>query len=224
MSFLRISVICLKNIFEELCDFYNVKKERISEDNTKRADWKLVFDNFVFLIEQKSSIYSLNLKQQTPDIDRFEQDIKNKLLKGIKQLDTTADELNLKSSIKILLYYDDFFDPNILTEALNDADCKISDDNFFIANIIEMEMLLELSSCDKKLFEGVVEEMIKIKKSEHTKNLSLLKIMIDIGWRKHSYMRNSKFFKYEQLLENTKRNFKMNKLKNERRNSKLLSY
>lgn len=48
--------------------------------------------------------------------------------------------------------------------------------------------------------------------------------MVDKGWRKHSYMRNSKFFKYEQLLENTKRNFKMNKLKNERRNSKLLSY
>ena len=183
-----------------------------------------MFDNFVFLIEQKSSIYSLSLKQQTPDIDRFEQDIKNKLLKGIKQLDTTADELNLKSSIKILLYYDDFFDPNILTEALNDADCKFNDNNFFIANIIEMEMLLELSSCDKKLFDGVVEEMIKIKKSEHTKNLSLLKIMIDKGWRKHSYIRNSKFLKYEQLLENTKRNFKMNKLKNERRNSKLLSY
>lgn len=155
--------------FEELCNFYKVKKERISEDKRKRADWMLEFDNYVFLIEQKSSIYSLSLKQQTPDIDRFEQDIKNKLLKGIKQLDTTADELNLKSSIKILLYYDDFFDPNILTEALNDADCKISDDNFFIANIIEMEMLLELSSCDKKLFDGVVEEMIKIK------NLNTLK-------------------------------------------------
>lgn len=87
-----------------------------------------------------------------------------------------------------------------------------------------MEMLLELSSCDKKLFEGVVEELIKIKKSEHTKSLSLLKIMIDMGWRKHSYMRNSRFLKYEQLLENTKRNFKMNKLKNERRNSKLLTH
>lgn len=191
--------------FEEICNFFSVQKEKIPECNEPRADWKLTLGEYIVLIEQKSSIFSLAIKQQITDCIKYKDEIKKRLFKGLTQLEKTEKDLKLQNTIKIVLCYDEYLDANILHRILNDAISPVRNDgHYFLANTIEIEMFLELSTVNKPLFDQVVKEMLKRNKSTSEGCLNLFNIMKDNGWKTNSYWTNQKFNEYKELIENFK--------------------
>ena len=196
--------------FEEVCCHFNVNKERIPEAKTERADWKLILGDYIFLIEQKSSIYSLAIKQQLTDFDKYKSEITSKLYKGLSQLENTEKELGLGKTIKIVLCYDEYIDANILPEILSNANSPVKNDGlYFICNTMEIEMLLELSSANKQLFNVVVKDMIRRNSSISNEGVQLLKIMRDNGREINSYWLNPQFSKYKELIKTIYTAFKV---------------
>lgn len=193
--------------FNEVCDYFKIQHEKIPENKKESADWKLVIGNHIFLIEQKSSVAALSIKQQLPNISDYKELMRRTVFKAIKQLYETENDLKVNNPIKIILCYDDYIEPNILPHFFEDNECTIKNDGrFFIANIIEMEMFLELATTDSALFEKVIGDMLDRNIKSNEKGLSLFKIMRDNGFSNNSYWISPIFDEYKNLLKDIKNN------------------
>lgn len=191
-----------EHYLKELFIFYKIKYKKIPEDKRKRADWHIEFEDYNILIEQKSTILSLNIKQQLTDFEEYKKEVRKTIFKALLQLDTTEKDLNIKKSIKIILCYDNYIDPNILRHLFNDNDCPVANDGrYFIANIKEMEMFVELASSNYILFKTVVEDMLKRNNVNNFTTLSLFEIMKENGYNNNSYFTSSIFDEYKNLLK-----------------------
>ena len=194
--------------FDEMSNYYQIKKEKIVECLDERADWKIEIDEYLFLIEQKSSLVRLSVKQQDTDFVEFSKKTKNILYKALSQLYNTECDLKLSKTIKIVLCYEDYIDPNILSSIFSESDCPVkNDERYFIANIMELEMLFELSNTDKKLFKSVIEDMLHRNKGIKNSNVRLFKIMRDNGFHKNSYYDAIIFDEYKKIIEKAKNGF-----------------
>ncbi len=197
--------IWFERYFEELCNAFNISKERIKESDTKRADWKLEINGFIFLVEQKSSILPLNVKQQLTDFKLYKETIEKIISKAIMQLDNTKQEFMYNNSIKLILCYDDYINPNILPSYLKENSDKIvNDGRFFIVNIMEMEMLFSLASIDKSLFNIIIFDWLNRNVDGCSKGVSLYQVMRDNGFEMNNYWSSSNFTKYKNLLNSIK--------------------
>lgn len=189
----------------EMCTSFGFSCKKIEETNKKRADWKIIIGKHVFLVEQKSAILQLSIKQQLTDFSEYKKAIEKTVFKALSQLQQTEDDLNIYKPIKIILCYDDYIDPNILPLAFDEKACKTKNDNrFFIANILEIEMLLSLASSNMGLFDTVVEDMLNRNASSDKEGVSLLKIMRDNGFSTDLYWTSPVFDEYKKLLEDIK--------------------
>lgn len=200
--------------FEELCDAFSISKIKIPECDRPRADWKLSLCGYTVLVEQKSSIISISIKQQDTNFEQYKREITNKLSKGLVQLEETEEALGLKDTIKILLCYDEYLDSNILPALLNDESSPVKNDGrYFLANTMEIEMLLELSSTNPVLFKTIIEEMLRRNKESTHEGVNFFKIMRQNGWKTNSYYIDKKFEKYKELLRTIKNSHSKFKIK-----------
>lgn len=157
---------------EELLSYYldADKFKHIPESNRdNRADWYIKTDKYEFLIEQKSTISRLSIKQNTPNIEDLIIHIKSCWGKAVKQLTNTEKSLKISNAIKIILVYDDYYQCESL-DLLFKLDTFLVDDNlYWLVTIREFEMLMHLYKTSPDLFDEIINEKIE---AETKKSLS----------------------------------------------------
>lgn len=202
-SFTNDFGILYEKYFEEICAKYNVHREKIPEKNdSKRADWKLLIGNNIFLIEQKTSIMSLSIKQQLTNIENYRKEITRMIFHALEQLECTEKDLKIENPIKIILSYDNYIDSNILPHVFKDKECPVNDDGrYFLVNTDEMEMFLKLSMSNEKMFDKVAFDMLHRNKEY---GFNLFQVMYKYGWKENSYIKSSIFNEYKMPLESIK--------------------
>lgn len=190
---------------EELFVSYKMVYKKIPEGKEKRADWHLTIGNYDILIEQKSAVLPISIKQQLTDFKAYKKEVHKIIHKALLQLDTTEKDLNINKPIKIVLCYDNYIDANILPHVFKENDCPVNDDGrYFVSNVMEIEMFVELASTNYNLFEIVIKDMLRRNVNGNGEGLSLLKIMRDNGYNNDSYWTSPIFDEYKELLKNIK--------------------
>ena len=205
-TFINLFGKCFEIYFEELLDYYLDKKEfeRIPEDKKKqRADWKLEIGEFRFLIEQKSTIIRLGAKQQESNIDDIKQFAKNTIQKAIRQLNSTESVFEGEKFIKVILLYDDYLDPEILSQVFNMENFDIpSDDYYWLVSIDEMERLLSLCKENRDIFNSVIREKIDVEVSHSIEGKQLHYILDSFGITTNNYLMTEKIEFYRDRAFN----------------------
>lgn len=136
--------------------------KQISPENVKLADWQLNFGETIFLIEQKSTISYLQIKQLETDISKMKKYIMNTWGEAVKQLKSTQDYFQLKEPIKIILLYEDYYRCECLDELFKiDKTCPNNDGRYWLLTIREFESLMNLYRINEKAFWKIVNEKIK---------------------------------------------------------------
>lgn len=126
--------------------------KRIPEDNnSKRADWYLNINGIEFLVEQKSGLSLLGIKQNQTDIELLKEHILKNWGKAVKQLYSTQKALNLQSPIKIILVYEDYYMSECLDELFRLDESLKNDGKYWLVTIREFEMLL-MTCCEETKF------------------------------------------------------------------------
>lgn len=137
----------------------NYTFEKIPEErNQKRADWYLNIDGIEFLVEQKSGLSLLGIKQNQTDIELMEKHIVKNWGEAVKQLDNTQKARKMKSPIKIILVYEDYYKSECLDELFKLDNSLINDKKYWLVTIREFEMLLMICHDDLELFKLIVRE------------------------------------------------------------------
>lgn len=189
--------------FQEVLHTYLNENEfsQILPDQKKpRADWKLEICGYTFLIEQKSSLIKLSVKQQATDVDEFEHYFK-KIIEAMSQLLSNEQELN-KECIKIILLYEDYIKPELLDEIF--SRCVIENDHrYWLVTIDEIERLLYLYKHKQANFLKIIKEKIKRENGQipqgESKGLDRLLFKYDKAENHH--MKQEKFERYEQFVD-----------------------
>lgn len=197
---------CFEEYFRELLKEYlePSEYENINKDNTKKADWKIQLGNFRILVEQKSTIINLSIKQQVTDLSKIQEFLSKCIIKALRQLKNTEQEFNAKlhenrTYIKIILLYDDYLVPEILDNVFKLDECDVDNDfHYWMVTITEMERLLHLYKNDRNTFNKIFDDQMK-RASENSPldGRSLGSLMKS---QKNEYLKNKKFTKYSKDL------------------------
>ena len=126
----------------------------------KRADWKLNVAGFNILVEQKSTLPVLGIKQNQPDMNAIKKYIVTSWGEAVEQLSETEAYYTI-NCIKIILVYDEYFKAESLEELFKLRTDLQNDGNYWLLNIREFEMLLMLYRKDTELFKKVMKEKIE---------------------------------------------------------------
>ena len=192
---------------EDLFKSYQIDYKKIPEEKKKeRADWHLKIGKYNILIEQKSSILPINIKQQLTDFIVYKKELHKIIYKALQQLKKTEEDLSINKPIKIILCYDNYINANILPHVFEETDCPVNNDGrYFVSNIMEIEMLIELASMNYNLFEIVIKDMLRRNMDGNgDEGMSLLIIMRDNGYANNSYWTSPIFDDYKNFLRDIK--------------------
>ena len=139
----------------------------IPESNkSSRADWYIKTDKYDFLVEQKSTISYLGIKQNTPDIVAMKKHILSCWGKAVKQLSKTEKALELNNPIKIILVYEGYYQSECLDLLFNMNDTLVDDNRYWLVSIGEFEMLMHLYKTSPELFNEIIQKKIKAEKNK----------------------------------------------------------
>lgn len=133
--------------------------ERIQEDDSeKRADWYLKLGNYDVLVEQKSSLSLLGIKQSHPDMQAMKKHITTNWSEAIQQLKATQKHYKLTNPIKIILVYEDYYTSKCLDQLfLLDKELD-NDHKYWLLSITEFENLLHLYKTNPNLALDIIKE------------------------------------------------------------------
>lgn len=132
----------------------------------KRADWYLKLGTYDILIEQKSSLSLLGIKQNHPDISAMRNHINKHWGEAVAQLERTQQAENLSDPIKIILVYEDYYKSECLDE-LFEMNKELKDDGkYWLVTINEFEVLLTLYKNNPSLALTIIKDMDNAKTSK----------------------------------------------------------
>lgn len=194
--------IYLEEVFENCLG--NENYSNIPEsDKEKRADWHLKIDGYDILIEQKSAISILSIKQNRPDIEAMKTHILRTWGKAVRQLDKTEKALGLNNAIKIILVYEDYFKSECLDE-LFELDSSLNNDgNYWLVPIKELEMLLVTYKNNPELFFKIMKEKISSERTFSSNGRELLKFLEQNGITKNEYLKEFGISDYFEKIKRT---------------------
>lgn len=196
---------CFEEYFKELLETYlkSNEYEKIPEKKIKSADWKIEVCGYKFLVEQKSSLMMLSIKQQETDVEALKKYSLNTIIKAVKQLDITEETYGDGKYIKIILLYDDYLKPEVLDQIFLLDDCCVENDSFYwLATIRELEMLFSLCENQRELFIKVIEEKIEREIGHSKEGKSIEQILGEYGINKNKYVKQEKIQFYTDLAIN----------------------
>ena len=197
---------CFEKYFEELLQTYLSENEfeKIPEQTVKRADWKIEVDEFKFLIEQKSTIIRLSVKQQETNIEDLKTFAKMNVLKAVRQLYNTEKDFNDGKYIKIVLLYDDYLNPEIMEQFLSLPECKVEKDNYYwLMTIEEAERLFSLCKDKRDIFRIIIEEKINRELKHSIEGKSIGYLLDENGIYNNEYLQREKIWSYREYASNT---------------------
>lgn len=166
----------------------------------KSADFYFDLKDAILVIEQKSSLIRLSVKQQTPDLDALNKFFTNAITEAYKQIQATCTEIKLsKPIIKIILLYETIENTHLLEAALPEV--FGTDDNCYIMTILELEIMFHLWSTDRDRCLELLQKMMTGKKEGSVHSCSISKIYRNMGlYALHGIARELNYFQI--ALEN----------------------
>lgn len=181
----------------------------IPETENKRADWHLEIGNYDFIIEQKSTLSLLGIKQSEPDIDNLKRYIASTWGEAFEQLYSTEQDLGIDDSIKIILLYEDYFlseSLDLLFELRTDLKEKY-DRKYWLVTIKELEMLFYTYKTNPDLFFEIVKTKNEAELSSSKDGRTLTQILNRFGIKKNEYLKNhgilNQFEEIKDIVKNT---------------------
>ena len=185
--------------------FYNTLEkefiERIEEGTEKRADWKITLDEYVFIIEQKSTLPMISIKQNETDVLAIKKQMFRCWSEAVEQLYSTERAYGLNNPIKIILSYDDYFNPEILDELFNKEIGIENDGYYWLVSIDELEELLYLFKNNKMNFNEIMEEKIQLEISHSNKGRDLSLLFRKHGIKQNDYIREYGIYKEFEKIQ-----------------------
>ena len=203
-SFTDFFGICFEEYFKEILEYClsGNEFERISEGNAPSADWKLEINGLRFLVEQKSSLIQLNVKQQETNIELLKDFAKRTIIKAIKQLYNSEQAFADGPYIKIILLYDNYLMPAIIEQVFEMDECAFENDGrYWIASIEEMEALLCLCRGHRDIFNTIIMEKKHREQTRSNLGRSLSQIMVEHRITKNPYLRQDKIAYYQNFAK-----------------------
>ena len=142
----------------------------LSTGSRKSADFTFDLGSLTLLVESKSALIGLDVKQQIPNLHNADIFFERTIEKAYKQLNSSYVRLSVSSKnpiIKIILLYDQFSNSAIVEEAAH----KIlgSDSSCFIMTIREFEILLYLHQHNKETEQQILDEILKSSRAENSR-------------------------------------------------------
>ncbi len=204
-KFIREFGTLFEEYFREMLDIY-VGKENYTDieesKKEKRADWQMELCGYHFLIEQKSSLVKLAVKQQKINHKDTIEFADKTIIKAMCQLRDNESALGVKC-IKIILLYEDYLIPETLNYIFDLPECDIANDHlYWIVTIEEMEMLLYTYNHNRSKFEKLIQERIR-RETEPIKGEGKRFQVIFHQFRIHKnlHLAQQKFRKYENAAQ-----------------------
>lgn len=182
---------------------------QLPKGNKKGADFLLDLGDILFLIESKSALLPLSVKQQVPDIDQADRFFTQTIDEAYEQLVSSYEQIketSTKTIIKVVLLYDDFSNTGIIEKAMteifdNDSQC-------FVMTIRELEVLLYLHKQGSPKVDVICEKIHKqINKTGERRSLGAIFESLDIYDNPH-LSGNMDYF--QKLLKHLEKQLKQN--------------
>ena len=142
----------------------------LSTGSRKSADFTFDLGCLTLLVESKSALIGLDVKQQIPNLHNADVFFERTIAKAYKQLNSSYVRLSVSSKnpiIKIILLYDQFSNSAIVEEAAH----KIlgSDSSCFIMTIREFEILLYLHQHNKETEQQILDKILESSRAENSR-------------------------------------------------------
>lgn len=133
-------------------------------ENEKRADWLVYTKKYILVIEQKSCLMTIALKNEYPPIlllDKYLENFKDAFL----QIAGSVESLGKveKKIIKLVLHFETFYVGEIVIKERVNRLCKdiVNDlSNYFFIDTFEFEELIQVLSDDEECFNKIIETKI----------------------------------------------------------------
>ena len=194
---------CFEIYFRELLQEYlrEDQFEKIQEDKTQKADWKLSIGEFKILVEQKSSLIFIDAKQQTPDMDKAISFVKSNWGKAIRQLHNTEKEYNDGPYIKIILITDDYYIDEVLDTVFEvDNSLPENDGRYWLVTIDMMEALLYTYKNSPEVFFDIMKEKNRLELDHSNEGRSLFTILNRFGIESNEHINQQRFTQYKDKI------------------------
>lgn len=151
-------------------------------------DWKIETEKFIFLIEQKSSLYPLNTYSFTnsgneKSIEKFE----NNFIEAFEQLNNYNPKTN-KTIIRMCLLLESMEMPEIIEERVLPKIKNLKSKHLnWLINIDDFEKLFYLYSTNTNEFNLIIENKIKLEETQDMNGRNFRKLLINA---KNDYIEN----------------------------------
>jgi hypothetical protein len=138
--------------------------EKIETAKNKKADWLIYTENYILVVEQKSCLMTIALKEEYPSLRKLDDYLKN-FKEAYLQIAETIKDINEpgKQIIKLILHFEKFYmGEAIIKERVNQL-CKthLADlSNYFFIDTEEFEKLIQILSDDEESFNKIIETKI----------------------------------------------------------------
>lgn len=176
---------------------------KIPPSKEKRADWHLNLCGFNFLIEQKSSLSLLEIKQSLPDYKKMRSHILKNWGEAVNQLNCTHHALHLNNPIKIILVYEDYFKSECLDELFIFDSSLQNDKKYWLMTIREFEMLLITYKDNPKLFKKIIEAKDEAELCCSKNGREMIQFLNKYDVRKNTYLeRFGILHEFDQINKN----------------------
>lgn len=133
----------------------------LSVGSNKEADFLFDFGVVQLLVESKSSLLKLDVKQQVPNLESAKTFFDRTISEAYEQLNSSFQQLDSNvdvPTLKIILLYDQFSNTSIIE--LSKSDIFEKDLLCFVMTIRELEILLYLHRKDKAKEEQVLKKLL----------------------------------------------------------------
>lgn len=204
LHFINAFGIYFEMYVEELLN-YCLSKEQFSKiplaNNQKRADWAIEIENYTFIVEQKSSLSLLGIKQNQPDIEAMKRHILRTWGEAVDQLNETQNALNLNSAIKIILVYEDYYKSECLGELFRISPNLTNDYNYWLMTIQEFEMLLYTYKTNPTVFFEIITDKVRLEHMQSRDGRDIEQLLSRKGISDNIYIQKSGIINQFQRIE-----------------------
>lgn len=181
---------------------YGIPATKIPEDiKEKRADWVIEVGDYTLLIEQKSALIGLSIKQPTTDRVNLGKYISRNYFEAYKQLENTEKNYIGRECIKIVLTYEDYlieWNEDILFAM---KDCPVVNDGlYWHININEFEMLCDLYANSKERFILLVGEKVNKGKAKVIEGNGIESLLKKYGVHYNNFLHNGTINQYQNIV------------------------
>jgi hypothetical protein len=184
--------------FEDLLKHYLIEKyySRLKDDGKdKTADWIITTANYIVIIEQKSSLASLNTKREYTEVKLLNSFLQ-KFTEAFLQLNDTEKKIfngvANKEILKFALHYETLHVQSMLKDnILKMCEDKISNkDNYFLVSISEMEKLIYALSTSEEKYENILADFVIRQNASPGQGRELTYSLEKFNFHKNDYLIN----------------------------------